>query len=422
MQKYKHSVSLDAGKCKGCTHCLRRCPTEAIRIRGGRAVIDSDRCIDCGECIRLCPHGAKSATYDPLSVIDKTKYNIALPPPSLYGQFANLDDIDYLLQGLLDMGFDDVYEVAVAAEMSTEYTRNFLKRDDVQKPVISSACPVVERLISLRFPSLSDNLMPLMPPVELAGMLAKKRAMTRFPELRPEDIRTVFITPCPAKVSYIKNHTCGKSSVDSVVAMQEIYFELLSVMKRSYPEIPVSRTGMIGVNWAVSGGESAALLNEDYLYADGIENVIRVLDDIENGQLPESLQFIELDACNGGCVGGVLTVENPYITRVKLQNIRRYLPVSQFRFPKGETGEKIPCEFLTKPQVLYDGGVSNLSSDKKVAIRMLAEINELFKTLPELDCGSCGSPTCRAFAEDVVKGQTVLNECPVMREKNGGAK
>ena len=60
MHSYQHSVSLDVEKCKGCTHCLRRCPTEAIRIRDGHAVINPDRCIDCGECIRLCPHNAKS--------------------------------------------------------------------------------------------------------------------------------------------------------------------------------------------------------------------------------------------------------------------------------------------------------------------------------------------------------------------------
>ncbi len=411
---YQHSVSLDVVKCKGCTHCLRRCPTEAIRIRNGHAVIDSSRCIDCGECIRVCPHDARSASFDPVSsVLDKTKYNIALPPPSLYGQFANLDDIDYVLQGLLDMGFDDVFEVAVAAEMSTEYTRRYLMRDDVQKPIISSACPVVERLIALRFPSLLDNLMPLMPPVELAGMMAKRRAIQKNPNLKEEDIRTVFIAPCPAKVSYIKNNSVGSSNIDCVVSMQDMYFELISVMKRSYPENPVSRTGMIGVNWAVSGGESAALMNENYLYADGIENVNRVLNEIENGQLPESLQFIELDACNGGCVGGVLTVENPYISRVKLQNIKRYLPVSQFRFPKGMTADTIPNEFLVLEPTDY-GNVSNLSKDKKEAIRMMAEINSIFEKLPELDCGSCGSPTCRAFAEDIVKGEASIDECPIM--------
>ena len=58
---YKHSVELDVSRCTGCTTCLRHCPTEAIRIRDGHAVINEDRCIDCGECIRVCPSNAKKA-------------------------------------------------------------------------------------------------------------------------------------------------------------------------------------------------------------------------------------------------------------------------------------------------------------------------------------------------------------------------
>ena len=68
---YKHSVSLDIEKCRGCTACLKRCPTEAIRIREGHAVINPVRCIDCGECIRICPHHAKLAVYDTLDIIKK---------------------------------------------------------------------------------------------------------------------------------------------------------------------------------------------------------------------------------------------------------------------------------------------------------------------------------------------------------------
>ncbi|MBQ1225608.1 MAG: 4Fe-4S binding protein, partial [Clostridia bacterium] len=54
-----HSVTLDISKCKGCTNCIKRCPTEAIRVRNGHAIIKEEKCIDCGECIRLCPYKAK---------------------------------------------------------------------------------------------------------------------------------------------------------------------------------------------------------------------------------------------------------------------------------------------------------------------------------------------------------------------------
>ena len=148
---YRHSVSLDLDKCKGCTHCLRRCPTEAIRIRDGHAVINAIQCIDCGECIRVCPYKAKRAICDSLEDLDRSKYLIALPAPSLFGQFINVTDVDYVLQGLLDMGFNDVFEVSRCAEIITEYTRRYMKRKDIPRPAISSACPVVVRLITIRF-------------------------------------------------------------------------------------------------------------------------------------------------------------------------------------------------------------------------------------------------------------------------------
>ena len=124
---FYHSVTLDEKSCVGCTNCIKRCPTEAIRVRDGKAVITSERCIDCGECIRICPHHAKKARFDHLDSIEKFKYKIALPAPTLYGQFNNLDDMDYVLTGLKKLGFDEVFEVASAAELVSEVTRKLME-------------------------------------------------------------------------------------------------------------------------------------------------------------------------------------------------------------------------------------------------------------------------------------------------------
>ncbi|MEA4911504.1 MAG: [Fe-Fe] hydrogenase large subunit C-terminal domain-containing protein [Oscillospiraceae bacterium] len=419
MAVYNHSVSLDLEKCKGCTNCLKRCPTEAIRIRDGHATIDAERCIDCGECIRICPYKAKKANYDKLETINEYKYKIALPAPTLYGQFDNLDDIDYLLKGLLDYGFDDVFEVACAAEIVSGYTRRYLKRDDVPKPVISSACPVVVRLISLRFPYLCDNVMPLLPPVEVAGRLARERALKQHPELKPEDVCVCFISPCPAKVSYVKNAVNGrKSNIDVVVSVSDVYFAILGLLKKELTPAPVSRTGMIGLSWASAGGEASAIFNDRYLAADGIENVIRVLEELDNGTFP-SLDFIELNACNGGCVGGTMTVENPYIAKARLQTLKRYLPVSQnWDFtdqPKNESF--IPDEYVDFAKVEYTPA-DGLSDDMNEAFRLRSDIKRIRESLPDLDCGSCGAPTCLAFAEDIIKGNAKIDDCIVkMRER-----
>ncbi|MEG0109741.1 MAG: 4Fe-4S binding protein, partial [Oscillospiraceae bacterium] len=146
MKDFFHSVTLDKDLCKGCINCIKRCPTEAIRVRDSRAHIIKERCIDCGECIRICPHHAKIAIYDPFSVLQNYEYTIALPPPSLYGQFNNLEDRDVVLSALLDIGFNSVYEVAKAAELISDATRRLLQTQNIPRPVISSACPAVTRL------------------------------------------------------------------------------------------------------------------------------------------------------------------------------------------------------------------------------------------------------------------------------------
>lgn len=410
---YQHSVSLNVSKCRGCTHCLKHCPTEAIRIRGGHAVINAARCIDCGECIRVCPYNAKKASCDKLSDIPKDKWKIAVPAPALFGQFDNLDDIDYVLGGLLDYGFDDIFEVARSAEIVSDYTRRYMKKSGIAKPVISSACPVIERLISLRYPYLAGNLLPILPPMEIAAKEAKENAISKHPGMTEDDIATVFISPCPAKVSYVKNRSEGKrSNIDFVVSMSDIYFELLGVMKKKTQPVPVSRTGMIGLGWASSGGEATAVFNDKYLAADGIENVMRVLEEMDNGSFPE-LEFVELDACPGGCVGGVMTVANPFIAKARLQSLRRYLPVSQ-NWASDNDGT-VPDEISVKEKIEYKPVSLGESMDK--SIKMMSKMEKIRKRLPGIDCGSCGAPTCSAFASDVVRGDATIEECIVFMRK-----
>ena len=413
MKEYKHSVTLDEEKCVGCTTCLKRCPTEAIRIKNGIAVINSQRCIDCGECVRVCPHKAKKVNTDPLSVIGGYKYKVALPAPSLYGQFEHLDNIGYIIRGLHDLGFDDVFEVACAAELVTAYTRLYIKREDVKKPVISSACPAILRIISMNYPSLCEQTMPILPPVDIAACLAREKAKSEHPELTDGDIGIVFISPCPAKVGYVKNNFAGERNyINATVSVRDVYFALLDVMKKRKDEPDdMTESGMIGIGWASTGGESSAIMNERYLAADGIENCIRVLDQIDNEEISD-IDFIELNACSGGCVGGALTVTNPYIAQTRLKALRRYLPVS----PNRPASEWIPDKFFNENKLEYDP-YNLLSDDMKTARRMMSDIESITENLPKIDCGSCGAPTCMAFAEDIVKGEANADDCTIiMRE------
>ena len=414
MLGYKHSVTLELSKCKGCTNCIKRCPTEAIRVRGGHAVIKDDKCIDCGECIRLCPYQAKKATYDKLEDFSAYKYKIALPAPAFYGQFNDLEDVDYILTALLDCGFDAVYEVSKAAEIITEHTRRYMKKDGLPKPVISSACPAIVRLISLRFPCLVDNLLPIMPPIEYAARQARREALASHPELSDDDICVLFISPCPAKISYIRNPIgVEKSAVTGGLSISDLYFKVRA--KRKEIEIPksLSNTGIIGLNWAGSGGEATSLLSDKYLAADGIENCIKVLDEIENGTFGD-LEFVELNACIGGCVGGTLNVENPFIAKARLRSLRKYLPVSANHISDAEA---------LAEEIFYDKEIGNntadmLSEDRMTAIAKMSEIECIYRELPHLDCGSCGAPNCHALAEDIVKNDAKMGDCLIqLREK-----
>lgn len=413
MDKFYHSVRLDEDLCKGCINCIKRCPTEAIRVRGGKASINNKFCIDCGECIRVCPHHAKHATYDKLDVMKQYEYTVALPAPALYSQFNNLDDVNIVLNALVRMGFDDVFEVSAAAELVSEATRQYLSEHEEQQPLISTACPSVVRLIRVRFPNLIPHLLPLNPPIEVAAVLAAEKAV-KDTGLPREKIGIIFISPCPSKVTYVKSPLgTEKSQVDNVLAIKDVYPRLLACMKavagEDYPVLGTS--GKIGISWGHSGGEASGLFTENYLAADGIENVIRVLEDMEDQKFT-NLRFVELSACNGGCVGGVLTVENPYVAEVKLKRLRKYMPVAISHIHDSEH------EILKWTTGVQYEPVFNLGNNMMESFSRLNRVERLMKKFPGLDCGSCGAPTCKALAEDIVRGNASENDCVYYLREN----
>ena len=416
MDRFEHSVRLDPTRCKGCINCIKRCPTGAIRVRNGKAEIKKEYCIDCGECIRVCQHHAKLATYDPLSMLDDFEYKIALPAPSLYGQFNNLEDSNIVLAALKKMGFDDVFEVAAAAEIVSEMTRIYVEEHKEQWPIISTACPSVVRLIRVRFPNLIEHLLPIQAPVDVAAAMARKQAMKET-GLPSEKIGIFFITPCPAKVTACKSPLgIEKSDVDGLFAIKEIYPKLLPFMKEVVEDEEMedlSMSGRIGVGWGSSGGEAGGLLTDNYLAADGIENVIRVLEDLEDQKF-SNLEFIELNACSGGCVGGVLTVENPYVAKVKLKRLRKYLPVAGTHM--GKSYEEMKELALWNEEVEYEP-VFKLGNSMRESIKLMSQVESLLLKFPGIDCGSCGAPSCRALAEDIVRGDAKESDCiHILRE------
>lgn len=406
MSEYFHSVTLDKDKCKGCINCIKRCPTKAIRVHEGKAHILSDLCIDCGECIRICPHHAKVAIYDPLSIIENWKHPVALVPPSFYGQFNNLSSPAIVNDALLAIGFAEVYEVGRAAEMVSAATRKVLDENKSGKPVISSACPAVERLIRVRYPELIEQVLPLVAPVELAAYQARLRAAAAG--VAPEDVGVIFLTPCPAKMTIIRAPMGIKESrIDTAVAVKDVYKAILPKMSGAHSD-ETPQSGQLGFGWGESGGEVCGLrTTEAYIAADGIENVIQVLENVEDERYSD-LEFIELNACPGGCVGGVLQVENPYIAKAKLRKLMGTMPPTL-----NELAGDIPDYMIWDMSLEYEP-VFQLGTTPQESFKMYAEIEEINQKLPGLDCGSCGAPTCITFAEDVARGRAAVGDCVVL--------
>ncbi len=401
MNKFYHSVYLQEDRCIGCYSCLKRCPTQAIRIRNGKSSIIPEYCIDCGECSRQCPHHAKRCKRDQFEDF-RSEYSwlVALPAPALYSQFNHMTDVNIILTALLLSGFDDVFEVSTGAEIVSAATREYIAAHPEKWPLINTACPTIDRLIRVRFPNLIDHMLPILPPMEVAAQLARERAMEKT-GLPSEAIGIVFLSPCPSKIAFIKAPLgLAKSNVDRAIGIKDFYPVLLSHMKEAEQNVrSLTASGRLGKGWSVSGGEAAGIRSNEYLAADGIENVIHVLEDLEDEKFEQGLRFVELNSCSPGCVGGVLNVENSYLARSKTKRINQGEPPT--RTDASDLGTHTLDSFAWSESITYEP-VYSLGENIFESMENMEKVEALLEALPGLDCGCCGAPTCKALASDIV--------------------
>ncbi len=411
---YYHSVQLQSEKCQGCVSCVKLCPTEAIRVRNGKAEILADRCIDCGACAVGCPYHAFAVKMDVLEDLAKYAYNIVLPAPSLYAQFPVSVPLEDIWQGLLNLGFDEIFDISLASEYIAKEIEDYLKNyTGGRKPLISSACPAVMRLIQVKFPELIKQIVPVLAPVEAAAIYVKREAAARK-NLAPELIGVWFISPCPAKETNIRQSVdVQQTALTGSFNMSDIYGLLLKNLGGEH-QLKVRTGSSYGLGWGTYGGALASIGVANGLAVHGIENVYDILEQISMNKMPQ-LDYVECSACQGGCLGGLLAAENKFVAECNLR--QRIMELQQ-----AEIGDRnavmantmVLEEFPHSPgyrKKLIPRPMMQLDDDIMEAMKKFERMEEVLCSLPGLDCGACGAPSCQGLAEDIVQGKAHEIDC-----------
>jgi iron only hydrogenase large subunit-like protein len=412
-QKY-HAIKVDTIKCIGCVHCMKACPTEAIRIENGVATIRDNRCVDCGNCLRACPVNAFYVEQDSLEQLKKFKFRVVLFPSVMVGQFPEIYSENQIYQALLNLGFTHIFEVEQPIQWLIEPIQNEVRKSS-NRPLISSFCPAIVRLIQIRYPSLTDNIVPLKAPHDLAAHYAINLLAQKG--IQRHEIGIFYVSPCSAKMAAVKRPLGEKVSiVDGLINMNELYNQIMRII----PLVPETDTKHLrenlssdGILWCLPRGEARKFKRRS-MAIDGIHNVVKFLERLENEEVPE-LDFLELKSCDQGCAGGILLTGNRFLTVERLQKrAKLYLPGFKVQ-PDSAFKKAVQQKLLAES--IHPKPVFRLDEDRLKALAKLRKIDKILCQLPGIDCGGCGAPNCHALAEDMVQGSAKMTDCIFLQER-----
>ncbi len=422
VDSFEHSLHVDRNLCSGCTRCMKQCPTSAIRIIQGIAVVDPEKCIDCGQCMAVCPHQAISIKGEKFNRIFSCTRRVAIIPSLLIGQFDESMREQTMIDAIYDLGFTDVYYAEFGIDILRALGNHVSVYSD-SLPVISSYCPAVVRLIQLSYPSLLSHVNLVKTPSQITAMYARSKIEREG--VAPEDIGIFYVSGCAAKVSQVLNGSAdnlelisGTLNLDELVNMIK---PLIADSSRneseyieSHPLPPITASSFL---YSVTGGESRDMSGRT-MAIDEIHNVTEFLDLVEDERLTP-VDFLELRACDTGCTGGILAVRN------------RFCATERIRYSGSKHPETIPQKVTQ--EILENGkellhhlkserltSKPSLSLDKNpiVALRKLEKAHAIEEQLPGLDCGLCGFPTCRVLSEEIVQEHASIRSCSVLKMKN----
>ncbi len=403
---YLHSIRLNLDICIGCTHCLRACPTEAIRVRNRKSEIYDLKCIDCGECFRVCPVESIYVNWDTFDILKNFKYKILVVSDNINSINFGRITYDEIIKKLFSYGFDEIWEESIANEMYLLATEKFLKDNkNIKKPIISTSCPSCVRLVQVSYPSLIDNLSKINLPIDILGNYLKKVHKDK------EGLGVFYLATYPCKVTAIKNPLgLKRSPFDGVFFLNSIYKKL--IIEKNIKEGPFFKGGRIGTRMTRTGGEEEFLNNFKVLYIDEVWNLKKFFEELEEERIP-NFDYIECRVCQYGCINGFLLSNqniNLNIYSLKENEKSREKEFSLF-FDSKKVDELLTDDIVFLNEEIKPRPTFILSENMDTAAKILQEINLLYEILPKLDCGSCGAPSCRAFAEDVVLNKANITDC-----------
>ncbi len=322
---------IDREKCVKCGKCKAICPYDAIakKIRPcvsacgvnaiesdehGRAKINNEKCVSCGQCMVSCPFGAiadKSQIFQLIQAIKKGDEVVAAVAPAIVGQFGKNVRLWKVKAALLDIGFKEVYEVALGADIGaiTEAHHYVDQVTTGELPfLLTSCCPSWSMLAKRTLPDMVDTVSNALTPMVATARSIKQK--------RPET-RVVFIGPCASK-KLEASRRAVRSDVDFVITFEELaaMFDAKGIDFDTYDkEVPVHDATGAGRGYAIATGVAAAIeecINEYYPgvdvlieHAEGLSDCQKILLMAKAGKKDGCL--IEGMACPGGCVAGAGT-------------------------------------------------------------------------------------------------------------------
>src|SRR6056297_217232 len=397
--------------CQDCHRCLRSCEVGAIGF-DDQAWIIEDKCIYCGTCVHVCPQDSKKP-FDMKEKLSKfieadKKVIVSLAPSYLtaYEDFKWYN----IIGTLREMGVDLITETAQAAELVAEYFNK--KIGEHSKTLVSSCCPSIINLIEKHYPEMSEYLADIVSPMNLHASLLKEKY--------GHESKVIFIGPCIAKMDEIENDRTD-SKVDAVITF--VQFKKLceenNININEYCSYEIDEgCGEIGGTYPLEqGAVKASELLADHdknqiISGTGVKKSERILTDLKEEKIQP--KFIELMACEGGCINGpgVESFESIVSKEIK---VNKYAEQKEVKY--NSDGLR---KYLNNIDIKR-----NYKNRKKMYEEPTeAEIRDILKDIgketpeDETNCGGCGYDSCREKAIAVYHGLAQKNMCiPYMKSK-----